>query len=32
VENIAYKFELDPEDIVAVLACASHRMAVISAG
>jgi uncharacterized protein (DUF433 family) len=32
VEDIAYNFELDPEDIRAVLAYASQRIATKSAG
>ena len=32
VEDIAYNFELDPEDIIAILSYASERMAIKSAG
>ncbi len=32
VEDIAYNFDLDPEDIIAVLSYASARMAIKSAG
>jgi len=32
VEDIAYSFDLDPQDIIAVLSYANQRLAVKSAG